>query len=128
MIQKMSRTEDYEAMKTSVMDVVGTHFRPEFINRIDDMVVFHPLYRDQLRDIARIQIQYLKDRLEQRDIRLDITDEALDKLAEIGFDRCMEQDHSNGRYKPGLKIRFAQISSMESLALRTRFSSIWRTI
>ena len=86
MIQKMSRTEDYEAMKTSVMDVVGTHFRPEFINRIDDMVVFHPLYRDQLRDIARIQIQYLKDRLEQRDIRLDITDEALDKLAEIGFD------------------------------------------
>ena len=86
MIQKMSRTEDYEAMKTSVMDVVGTHFRPEFINRIDDMVVFHPLHRDQLRDIARIQIQYLKDRLEQRDISLDITDEALDKLAEIGFD------------------------------------------
>ena len=86
MIQKMSRTGGYEAMKTSVMDVVGTHFRPEFINRIDDMVVFHPLYRDQLRDIARIQIQYLKDRLEQRDIRLDITDEALDKLAEIGFD------------------------------------------
>ena len=86
MIQKMNRTEDYEAMKTSVMDVVGTHFRPEFINRIDDMVVFHPLHRDQLRDIARIQIQYLKDRLEQRDISLNITDEALDKLAEIGFD------------------------------------------
>ena len=86
MIQKMSSTEDYEAMKTSVMDVVGTHFRPEFINRIDDMVVFHPLHRDQLRDIARIQIQYLKDRLEQRDISLNITDEALDKLAEIGFD------------------------------------------
>ena len=86
MIQKMSSTEDYEAMNTSVMDVVGTHFRPEFINRIDDMVVFHPLHRDQLRDIARIQIQYLKDRLEQRDISLNITDEALDKLAEIGFD------------------------------------------
>ncbi len=86
MIQKMSSTEDYEAMKTSVMDVVGTHFRPEFINRIDDMVVFHPLHRDQLRDIARIQIQYLKDRLGQRDISLNITDEALDKLAEIGFD------------------------------------------
>ncbi|MCY3768597.1 MAG: ATP-dependent chaperone ClpB [Gammaproteobacteria bacterium] len=86
MIQEMSREEDYESMKSSVMDVVGSHFRPEFINRIDEMVVFHPLQKGQLREIAKIQIQSLKDRLEQRDISLDIADDALDKLADIGFD------------------------------------------
>ena len=53
-------------MKEAVMGVVGTHFRPEFINRVDDMVVFHPLQKDQLREIARIQIQYLESRLAER--------------------------------------------------------------
>jgi ATP-dependent Clp protease ATP-binding subunit ClpB len=86
MIQEMSGSGDYEAMKSAVMEVAGTHFRPEFLNRIDDMVVFHPLQSEQLREIAKIQIQYLADRLEQREMKLDISDEALDKLAEIGFD------------------------------------------
>ena len=86
MIQEMSDQEDYEEMKNSVMEVVSTHFRPEFINRVDEMVVFHPLQRDQLREIARVQIQYLKDRLAERDMTLEISNEVLDKLAEIGFD------------------------------------------
>ena len=86
MIQEMSGQNDYDAMKDAVMEVAGSHFRPEFINRIDDMVVFHPLQSEQLREIAKIQIQYLADRLEQRDMILEISDQALDKLAEIGFD------------------------------------------
>lgn len=86
LIQEMSGNDNYETMKNMVMEAVSSHFRPEFVNRIDDMVVFHPLQRDQLRQIARIQIEYLADRLKQRDMKLEITDEALDKLAEIGFD------------------------------------------
>ena len=86
MIQEMSEDQGYDAMKDAVMDVVSTHFRPEFLNRVDEMVVFHPLQKEQLREIAKIQIQYLKDRLKERDLSLDISDEALDKLAEIGFD------------------------------------------
>ena len=86
LIQEMSGEKDYEAMKQAVLEVVQTHFRPEFINRVDDMVVFHPLQKEQLREIAKIQIQYLKDRLAEREITLEISDEALDKLAEIGFD------------------------------------------
>lgn len=86
MIQEMSAQDDYEAMKNAVLEIVGAHFRPEFLNRVDDMVVFHPLQREQLRAIAKIQIQYLADRLEQRDIKLEVSVEALNKLAEIGFD------------------------------------------
>ena len=90
MIQEMSAQDDYggdyQAMKNAVLKIVGVHFRPEFLNRVDDMVVFHPLQREQLRAIARIQIQYLADRLEQRDMKLEVSVKALDKLAEIGFD------------------------------------------
>ncbi|WP_423907290.1 ATP-dependent chaperone ClpB [Candidatus Spongiihabitans sp.] len=90
MIQEMSAQDDcgddYQAMKNAVLEIVGVHFRPEFLNRVDDMVVFHPLQREQLRAIARIQIQYLADRLEQRDMKLVASVKALDKLAEIGFD------------------------------------------
>lgn len=90
MIQEMSAEddgeEDYEAMKKAVLEIVSAHFRPEFLNRVDDMVVFHPLQRQQLRAIAKIQIQYLTERLEQREMKLEVSVEALDKLAEIGFD------------------------------------------
>ncbi len=85
-IQEMAGEENYAAMKAAVMDIVGKHFRPEFINRIDDTVVFHPLGKEQIRSIARIQIEYLRGRLRQRDIDLQITDAALDKLGEAGFD------------------------------------------
>jgi len=76
----------YETMRESVMEVVGSHFRPEFINRIDESVVFHPLARAEIRKIARIQMHELEARLAERELALRVTDAALDKLAEAGFD------------------------------------------
>ena len=78
--------ENYAAMKAAVMEVVGQHFRPEFINRVDETVVFHPLGRGQIRAISAIQIQYLAARLGDRDMKLVISEAALDKLGEAGFD------------------------------------------
>ncbi len=86
LIQEMAGVENYEAMKAAVMEIVGKHFRPEFINRIDDVVVFHPLSKDQIRAITRIQVQYLRDRLRERGMDLELSDAALDKLGEAGFD------------------------------------------
>ncbi|VAW95221.1 ClpB protein [hydrothermal vent metagenome] len=85
-IQELSGEENYAAMKSAVMENVGQHFRPEFINRIDEVVVFHPLLKDQIRSIANIQIEYLRSRLKERDMGLDISEKALDKLGEAGFD------------------------------------------
>ncbi len=86
MIQEMAGEENYDAMKAAVMDVVAEHFRPEFINRIDDMVVFHPLGREQIRAIADLQIAILRRRLAEREIGLELTVAALDLLGEAGFD------------------------------------------
>ncbi len=86
MIQEMSGEEQYERMKAAVMEVVGSHFRPEFINRIDDVVVFHPLGREQIRAIAGLQVSILQRRLQERDISLQLSDAALDLLGESGFD------------------------------------------
>ncbi|HET7307452.1 MAG TPA: ATP-dependent chaperone ClpB [Gammaproteobacteria bacterium] len=85
-IQDIARTDGYEQMKSAVMEVVGQHFRPEFINRIDEVVVFHSLDEAQIRAIARIQMQYLERRLAERDLGLTITDAALDQLGKAGFD------------------------------------------
>ncbi len=85
-IQELAGEENYEKMKSSVMDSVASHFRPEFINRIDELVVFHPLKKEQVRAIAKIQVQYLRDRLLSREMDLLLTDAALSKLAEAGFD------------------------------------------
>ena len=68
------------------MQIVGQHFRPEFVNRIDDIVVFHPLGREQLHRIAELQVQYLRDRLKSRDMDLELSAGALDRLAQAGFD------------------------------------------
>jgi ATP-dependent Clp protease ATP-binding subunit ClpB len=68
------------------MEIVGRHFRPEFINRVDETVVFHPLGREQIRAITTIQIDYLKRRLADRDMSLEVSDAALDRLGEAGFD------------------------------------------
>jgi ATP-dependent Clp protease ATP-binding subunit ClpB len=86
MIQEMAGEEQYDRMKAAVMEVVGSHFRPEFINRIDDVVVFHPLGREQIRAIAGLQVNILQRRLQDRDISLQLTDAALDLLGEAGFD------------------------------------------
>jgi len=85
-IQEMSGEDNYAQMKESVLNIVGTHFRPEFINRIDEIVVFHPLNREQLRGIAVIQTQYLGNRLTDRDIELKFTEAALDLIAAEGYD------------------------------------------
>ena len=86
LIQEMASSDDYEAMKAAVMNVVGQHFRPEFINRVDETVVFHPLRRDQIRGIANIQLASLRDRLSERDLSIELSDAVLDHLAEAGFD------------------------------------------
>ena len=85
-IQDMAGEANYERMKTAVMEVVGTHFRPEFINRIDETVVFHPLDQSEIRQIADIQLNNLRKRLAARELGLQITETALDLIAEAGFD------------------------------------------
>ncbi len=85
-IQELAGESNYEKMKKAVMEVVGSHFRPEFINRIDESVVFHPLGRAQIRSITTIQVDVLRKRLQERDIGLHVSEAALDKLGEAGFD------------------------------------------
>ena len=88
MIQELAgdSDEDYMKMKAAVMGVVQAHFRPEFINRLDELVVFHPLGKAQIRDIARIQTAYLAQRLAERQLRIEIADSALELLGNVGFD------------------------------------------
>ncbi|TCK17350.1 ATP-dependent Clp protease ATP-binding subunit ClpB [Thiogranum longum] len=117
-IQDLAGEDNYDRMKSAVMDVVAGHFRPEFINRIDDVVVFHPLGREQIRAITTIQIEYLRQRLAERDLGLELSKAALDKLGEAGFDpvygarplkRAIQQQLENplaqeilaGRFHPG---------------------------
>ncbi|MFP3516851.1 ATP-dependent chaperone ClpB [Pseudomonas sp. SIMBA_077] len=77
---------DREAQRAAVMDAVSTHFRPEFVNRIDEVVIFEPLARDQIAGIAQIQLSRLRSRLAERDLRLELSQEALDKLIAVGYD------------------------------------------
>jgi ATP-dependent Clp protease ATP-binding subunit ClpB len=120
-IQELSG-QGYETMKSAVMDVVGTHFRPEFINRVDELVVFHPLDRAQIRMIAGIQLGYLQKRLSDAGLALEISDAALDLIGNTGFDpvygarplkRAIQQHLENplaqkilaGEFEPGVTIR-----------------------
>lgn len=84
-IQSMSK-DDYDLVKLAVMSEVKTHFRPEFINRIDEIVVFHALDNEAIKTIAKIQLQYLTKRLESMDLHLQVSDAALDEIATVGFD------------------------------------------
>jgi len=85
-IQELAGEENYAEMKAAVIEVVGQHFRPEFLNRVDDIVVFHPLSQDEIARIVGIQLQYLQERLADRDMRIELSDAALAKLAEAGYD------------------------------------------
>jgi ATP-dependent Clp protease ATP-binding subunit ClpB len=85
MIQQMAG-DDYQVIKLAVMGEVKTYFRPEFINRIDEVVVFHALDEKNIRSIARIQLQYLESRLKKLEMNLNVTDEALAEIAQAGFD------------------------------------------
>ncbi len=85
-IQERGGKDDYESMKKFVLEVVGDHFRPEFVNRIDDLVVFHALAHAQIKQIAQIQLAALRKRLAQRELSLKVSEQALEKLVEFGFD------------------------------------------
>ena len=117
-IQELAGEENYDVMKESVMEIVAQHFRPEFMNRVDDIVVFHPLGREHIRAIVDIQLGYLHERLADRDMTIVLSDAARDRLAEAGFDpvygarplkRAIQQQVENplaqeilqGRFNPG---------------------------
>jgi len=107
-IQQMAGEANYDAMKAAVMNIVGGHFRPEFINRVDETVVFHPLGREQIRAITRIQIDYLKARLRDRDMDLELTEAALDQLGEAGFDPVYGARPLKRAIQHGIENRLAQ--------------------
>ena len=85
-IQEVSVENNYQQMKSLVMIAVGEHFRPEFLNRVDDIVVFHPLGKEQITAIAKIQLRFLRDRLAEKGYKLELSAAALDKIADAGFD------------------------------------------
>ena len=85
LIQEMNY-DDYEAMKLAVMEIVSAHFRPEFINRIDETVVFHALGKEHMQGIATIQLARLRKRLAERELGLEISPAALAQLVEVGYD------------------------------------------
>jgi ATP-dependent Clp protease ATP-binding subunit ClpB len=85
MIQSMA-DKDYQVVKLAVMGEVKAHFRPEFINRIDEVVVFHGLGEAHIKSIASIQLQYLAKRLQAMDMQLEVSDAALAEIASAGFD------------------------------------------
>lgn len=120
-IQEHFGSLDYDGIKALVMDVVGQHFRPEFINRVDETVVFHPLDKENIKHIASIQIARLKKRLAEKDFQLDVQDAALALISEAGFDPVfgarplkraiqqyienpLAQDLLSGKFVPGQTI------------------------
>ena len=117
-VQELAGEDNYDAMKASVMEIVSTHFRPEFINRVDDVVVFHPLSQEHIRAIVDIQLGYLHARLAEREMTIILSDAAREKLADAGFDpvygarplkRAIQQQIENplaqkillGKFRPG---------------------------
>ena len=121
-IQEYAGDSRYEEMKAKVMSILGQHFKPEFINRVDESVVFHPLVADQIKKIAKIQIQELTDRLVEQGLNLVINDEALSLIAAVGFDplfgarplkRVIQQSLENPLAQKILGNEFAKGSIIE---------------
>ena len=129
-IQALAGDNQYEEIKSTVMLLVAQHFRPEFINRIDETVVFHPLTMAQIRVIAQIQLQSLKARLKEKDLSMEISESAMDELSKTGFDpvygarplkREIQQAVENpialailsGKFSPGDLIKIDLNSSAE---------------
>jgi ATP-dependent Clp protease ATP-binding subunit ClpB len=107
-VQQMAGEENYGKMKSAVMEIVSGHFRPEFINRVDEVVVFHPLGREQIRAITNIQIEYLRTRLRDRDMELELSEAALDSLGEAGFDPVYGARPLKRAIQHGIENRLAQ--------------------
>jgi len=115
MMQGMAGS-DYQVVKLAVMGEVKTHFRPEFVNRIDEVVVFHALGEENIRSIARIQLGTLQNRLSKLEFNLDVTEAAVSELAKVGFDpvygarplkRAIQSEIENPLSKAILEGRFA---------------------
>jgi ATP-dependent Clp protease ATP-binding subunit ClpB len=115
MIQSMAGS-DYQVVKLAVMGEVKTHFRPEFVNRIDEIVVFHGLAQEHIKSIARIQLAVLKKRLAKMDYALEVSDAALAEIGKAGFDpvygarplkRAIQSEIENPLAKSILEGRFA---------------------
>jgi ATP-dependent Clp protease ATP-binding subunit ClpB len=115
MIQTMAGS-DYGVVKLAVMAEVKTHFRPEFINRIDEVVVFHALAEENIKSIARIQLNILEQRISKLDYRLEVSEAAVAELAKAGFDpvygarplkRAIQSELENPLAKAILEGRFA---------------------
>ncbi|WP_086982270.1 ATP-dependent chaperone ClpB [Vibrio aphrogenes] len=85
-IQENAATSSYEEMKNQVMEIVSQHFRPEFLNRVDESVVFHPLGQEQIKSIASIQLDRLRQRMADKEYELQVGDDVLSLVAEVGFD------------------------------------------
>ncbi len=116
------KDEEFETVKSMLMDVVGQHFRPEFVNRVDELVVFHPLAKEQIKGIASIQLDRLRERLAENDLSLEVSGEAMERLVEAGFDpvygarplkRAIQKEIENplaqailgGKFIPGANIK-----------------------
>ena len=108
LIQQFADDSQYQEMKTQVMHEVGHYFKPEFINRIDESVVFHPLLAEQIQKIAGIQIQGLSERLAEQELKLSISDEALVMIAQSGFDPIFGARPLKRAIQKGLENPLAQ--------------------
>lgn len=122
LIQENAATLDYAAIKAKVLSVVSKHFRPEFINRVDEVVVFKPLGEAQIEAICEIQLERLRKRLSDKELKIDVSKDALKKLTEVGYDpiygarplkRALQQYIENplaqeilaGKFAPGDTIK-----------------------
>ncbi|HSW71317.1 MAG TPA: AAA family ATPase, partial [Gammaproteobacteria bacterium] len=139
-IQELSGDKKYAEMRKAVLEIVSRHFRPEFLNRIDEVVVFHPLSETQLQSIAKIQIHLLSQRLAEKDFGLELTQGALDYLIATGYDpiygarplkRAIQQHVENplaqdllaGKFMPGDRIQVEAKDNHLIFAVHGKISS-----
>lgn len=114
-IQELTSKKDYAALKSMFMDIIAQHFRPEFINRVDEVVVFHALSEKQIHKITLIQLESLRERLSDRDLQLEVSEAAINHIAKMGYDpvygarplkRTIQQELENPIAKDMLEEKF----------------------
>ncbi|WP_342227705.1 ATP-dependent chaperone ClpB [Rickettsiella endosymbiont of Rhagonycha lignosa] len=114
-IQELTSKKDYAALKSTLMDIIAQHFRPEFINRVDEVVVFHALSEKQIHKITLIQLESLRERLGDRDLQLEVSEAAINHIAKMGYDpvygarplkRTIQQELENPIAKDMLEEKF----------------------
>jgi len=114
-IQELTSKKDYAALKSTLMDIIAQHFRPEFINRVDEVVVFHALSEKQIHKITSIQLENLRERLSERDLQLEVSEAAINHIAKMGYDpvygarplkRIIQQELENPIAKDMLEEKF----------------------